>query len=348
MINYQSENLLYKVLDGKVESRINGSLVYIKKPKFDDFIQANFLYNLEYGRALEDGAFTENGMMDFLRLHQMWSDEEEKEYTGIDKTIEELKVDLYNSFLQFKGRDKTRKQLDRAKSRRIELIIKRSAMESWTAEYIAGTIRMSYLIWSSSYCGGKRYFRKEFADSDYWAVSILLTSYNKSLLGDEKVRGLCKLPKWRILWSLSKSIKGIFRKSITQLTDNQLSLISWSRFYDNVNKSMECPPNDVIEDDDMLDGWAIVSARKREEEKNKGAAEQLVPDIHKNADEVFMITDNDRDAARINSLNDQYGRMIQRQKLTQTQKHGQISDFQMPSVKQELQMQINNMKRPQG
>ena len=39
--------------------------------------------------------------------------------------------------------------------------------------------------------------------------------------------------------------------------------------YDNIQESMDCPTEDVINDDDMLDGWFIVQNRKREKDKKE-------------------------------------------------------------------------------
>lgn len=51
------------------------------------------------------------------------------------------------------------------------------------------------------------------------------------------------------------------------MTINQRNLLTWSKIYDNVQESLECPSEKVIEDDDMLDGWFLVQKLERERER---------------------------------------------------------------------------------
>ncbi len=345
MIDYSNDNLLYKLLDGRVKCAINNASVYICKPSLERHIEANGIYDEVYQKMISEDALTEESTLPLLLSYKIWTQKEEDELKGIDKVIDDSKVELYHTYMAFKSGDKIKKQLAKLRKRKIDLIIKRGVFDTMMAEYEATVARVVYLIWAGAHCKGRRFFRTPFWSSDFWTLSTLLTSYNKSLLQDEKIRELCKMGRWRVLWGTSRSISGLFGRSLRDLTDNQLSLISWSKFYDGVARSMDSPPDEVINDDDMLDGWAIVMNKKRADEKNKGLADKAAS-THSNADEIFIVADNSAGAARINSLNDQYGRMIQRQKLTQAEKHGQISDFEMPVVKQELAMKINAMKKP--
>ena len=37
--------------------------------------------------------------------------------------------------------------------------------------------------------------------------------------------------------------------------------------YDNIQESLDYPSEDVVEDDDMLDGWLIIQKQKRDKER---------------------------------------------------------------------------------
>ena len=50
-------------------------------------------------------------------------------------------------------------------------------------------------------------------------------------------------------------------------------MVSFSRMYDGAYGSPECPPDKVIEDDDMFDGWLIDQRRTREKEQSVKRAE---------------------------------------------------------------------------
>ena len=66
----------------------------------------------------------------------------------------------------------------------------------------------------------------------------------------------------------------------------------WSSLYDNIQESPDCPSNEVINDDDMLDGWMIIQKRNREQAKlQKDAENKFGNKKISNADEVFIVKD---------------------------------------------------------
>ena len=52
-----------------------------------------------------------------------------------------------------------------------------------------------------------------------------------------------------------------------EMTFDQRNICVWSRMYDNVQESHECPSEDVLNDDDLLDGWFIIQRKKQEHDK---------------------------------------------------------------------------------
>ena len=117
--------------------------------------------------------------------------------------------------------------------------------------------------------------------------------------------------------------------------------------YDNIFESPECPPDDVIQDDDALDGWLIVQRRKREEDQKRSAAENIIGNSKiSNADEVFIMTDPSS-AKDVNQLNDPIARANQKSRLKELRsrekagksmtKHSKLKD-----VRQRVQMEANS------
>jgi hypothetical protein len=77
--------------------------------------------------------------------------------------------------------------------------------------------------------------------------------------------------------------------------------------YDNIGESMDSPSDDVIEDDDAIDGWLIQERRKRDKESNKYKLDGF-DDKHSNADEVYIMASSQEETDEIYDLNDQHGR----------------------------------------
>ena len=64
-------------------------------------------------------------------------------------------------------------------------------------------------------------------------------------------------------------------------------LCSFSRMYDSVYKNTECPSDDVIQDDDMLDGWFIQQTKEQEERQKEKLSEDKLSHLkHGNGQEL--------------------------------------------------------------
>ena len=74
------------------------------------------------------------------------------------------------------------------------------------------------------------------------------------------------------------------------------------------------PTKEVIEDDDMLDGWFIVQAEKREQEKAENEFDNNTNEKVKNSDEVFVMTKNEKDIHRVENMNSLDSKMVKKQR----------------------------------
>ena len=101
---------------------------------------------------------------------------------------------------------------------------------------------------------------------------------------------------------------------------------------------MECPSDDVFEDDDMFDGLMIDQRRTREKEHKQKELDymQNIPD---KAQEVFVFAPNREDADKIYDLNDTAGRMKIKQRTEMIEKLGSVEAKDLPDTKMELRNQ---------
>ena len=173
------------------------------------------------------------------------------------------------------------------------------------------------------------------------------------LLCESAVREIARNEPWRSLWVMNDTkVFNLFANNMEhQLTVDQKNLMVWSRMYDNVYESMECPTDDVIEDDDMLDGWFIVQRKKREKDK----AEQEISNQTSNpkissSQEIFVFADNEESAKKINETNSVHAQHVKRERMAVLQGQGEAvdSDFQDQKIKiraQQNQMYKNKFRR---
>ena len=90
-----------------------------------------------------------------------------------------------------------------------------------------------------------------------------------------------------------------------------MSLIGWSKLYDSVNEAHESPRNEVIKDDDALDGW--LAKQRKEREKQQG--QQNLGEKHSSADEVFVMARSKEEIEEISSLNDPHSKGVKRERM---------------------------------
>ena len=140
---------------------------------------------------------------------------------------------------------------------------------------------------------------------------------------------------WRSYWTSSKNGASLFVGSVSEWSDDQRVLASMSRMYDNVYEHPECPSDQVIDDDDMLDGWMILQRRLVDAQKKKQAVDALHPKL-KNAQEVFIRADDSQEAQEIKSFNTQEGLNIINQRSDFINAHGSVSSIELPDVQMDL------------
>jgi hypothetical protein len=292
-----------------------------------------------------------NGVMDAEQKKQLmirsgeWNPIEDAEFEKLPNEIENAKVDLYNAYFNYKHRDAIKKNLDKKKKRFHHLAIKKDKYETLTAHGYASVIRQKYLI-----CGGTKTLDLKpywdglsfLEDSDHF-IDALINRYINEKITDNIIRELSHSEPWRTIWSVGKTENNIFGIPSSQLTESQRTLMLWSRIYDSVHESIDCPPEEVIEDDDMLDGWLIVQHRKREKERK----EQHGKKRGSGAQEEFVIVENPEDAARIEAMNSPQAKLVKAQRLGTLKKHGKLSEQYMPDSKMKIREQAHQQTRQQ-
>ena len=136
--------------------------------------------------------------------------------------------------------------------------------------------------------------------------NVINKYYSSCFLDTKTVRWVARHPIWRYKWRVGKNnIAGLFGDTIGNLTFDQNNLIYWSQAYDSVFESMDRPPQYVIDNDSLLDGWFKEQSRKYEKDAaDKHWNVKPIPQGKVGTSELFLMANNDDEAAVINNLND--------------------------------------------
>lgn len=345
MKHHEREFFICMIRSGKVYVEKDDITLIINPPTIDQSFEASIVYDKAYKQAMIDGIMSEDEISEWMLESGLWSYEKEKKSEGFKQDLEKLKIEIYNNRSDSKLREKIRLYIRAGEKQYAEHLREKTQYYQNSREGYALSEKVSWIIKNCTYKNNKLYDFKDIS------LSYVIDEWQNSILSESIIRELAREEPWKSLWSIRENV-GIKLFNINdnqELTPNQKHLITWSQVYDNIQESMDCPTEDVIKDDDLLDGWFITQSKKREKERlekdfeNKTQNEKI-----KNASEVYVIADtNDPNSInKINELNDVHSKAIKKQRLEViTQKGGVARQHDFLDEKRKMQMDVTNMMR---
>jgi hypothetical protein len=281
-------------------------------------VRSNTIYQHRFEELL-----TEEEAEGLLIRKRMWSPADSTLLKELEKSLDNAKVELYNNYgMPSAHLNKIRNQLTIIKQKQIEQLNKRHCLDRFSLEYLGEYAAELYL------------FSKTVLDQNYQPVKLgahklqnIMFKYKSLTPSNTDMRLIARTEPWRSFWSTSPS-------GFRVLGDDQRVLILFSKMYDNVYEHHERPPEGVINDDDMLDGWFIAMKRKNEKAK-ADSAKNIVTERHPGAGEIFMMVKSEEEAREVEMMNDVRGKVIKGQ-LNEVMKHKElVKDWDVPAIRME-------------
>lgn len=336
-------------------SRIRSGIYFVKdfaanlkiyQPTIEQELELNQLYIEAYERAINEDFMTEEEMLNWMREKDLWTEQDDEKIDGLKKDIERLKVEIFNARNNEQLKEKIRLYLRAGEKQLMKVFSKKNAFYENTCESIAFSEKSFGFIKACTFLGREKY------KFDKLSLDVIWNEYCTQILNETKIRELARNEPWRTLWVMNtSSTYNLFQDNGRVLSPDQTAILIWSKTYDNVNESMDCPSDDVIEDDDMLDGWFIVQRKKREKQRAESELDNSIKNEKiKNADEVFIVAGSKKDANRINEMNDTGGKIVKKQRENLIKQKGSVGqgEFQDEKIKlsgQSVQMYKDKFRR---
>lgn len=326
------------LISGIVILKIGKKYIYVKPPSARDKTFADFFSQEQYDDALLDGIWTQEDAEKYLIDMGYWSLENEEKMEEIKKNTENMKADYFNNFYNSETKKYIKKNLDKQEERLQDLHNKKYFFHDKTCEYLKRYSSSSYLLQKNAFLSnGKAAYLSFPMQLLYGKYTVAVSALNLNL------RKIAKSEDWKFKWMSSK--RYLFENKPSSFTDFQLSIISWSTYYDGIYQSYEKPSDEIIEDDIALDGWAIVERRKRKEEEKKRNAEKILPSNMKDAGEIFIPARNAKQAEDIMSLNNAEAKAKIKSLRGDLEREGVVEESQLTSTRRDLQMQAIQMSK---
>ncbi len=328
----------HRIMSGIRRVMFEGELFIIKAPSAFDKYMACLEYDKICHKLRFDQLLTKDQSTQVLRQSGTWTDQHEAQLEKYNKNLLKLKVDLYKNHKLFSRQKDIRKNIQRAKKGIENFLSIKHSLYMVTLEYHAELIKKQYL---TSLCVYDKDDCRVFNDSSFLNSNGMLINYiiseeqNDNLL-IEDYRKIVRNEPWKTIWTCGK--ENLFGKPACDWSEEQQALVSYSKMYDNVYQHPECPPDEVIKDDDMLDGWFELQKINREKENKKRGV-----DSHKvlpgGSQETLIMAQSLEDVKDIYDLNDPTSRhhVKEREQFIRNNEGKDIVDSQLPDV----QMRIN-------
>ena len=314
----------YKLISPSSEIKLLGEYIYqdtIQSLKYEDLITR------EKAKVL-------------LNTLDIWKPKDDNDFKDLEKYLEDLKVQLYQSLYKSETQKDVRKKIQRTNRILDKAIVKKHSLEHATVEYHAFLTKRQFI---TALCildknNENIYTEKDFWLSDPYIVNNIISKIVTDSISISEFRDMARSEPWRSSWSIGK--ERVFDIAIKDLNEDQKTVISFSKMYDNAYEHMECPPDDVFEDDDMFDGWMIFQRRQRDKERKQQDLDRIAGKNAGEAGEVFIVAESEQDVDRIQSLNDAGTRRQLQKKFDYIKSSdAPVRESELPDVKMDLRRQ---------
>lgn len=333
--------LLSRIVFGSILVRINNHKYIYRKASKEINYKADLLYEETIQDHIYDGWLTLDKTKFVLIENGLWSNQHEHTMKELDKQLEDYKVLLFENFMFSKKKQDYRNKIKNVRKQISNLSTVRHSLDQHTIESYAARVRNEYIIMSCLYNSTntrKVFTKNKKNESDF--LNDCANEIAKNIPGIDSLKSLVKSEIWKSYWNASGKTN-VFGSDASDYTDEQRVLINLSRMYDSVYEHPECPSDEIIVDDDALDGWMISQKRKREKEKKTQTLSAKSGKAN-NASEVFVMASDSQEAQEIFDLNSQNARQTlqERQKVVLSSDKS-IDEFLLPDVQREVQMKYN-------
>lgn len=256
------DSLIRRIAFGKSLLMLNGEFLYINYPSNNIKIRAKYIRDASYNSAINDGLLPKKDLETLILTRGIFTEADEAIVAKIQSKIEAQEILLAKTLKVRANQDRIRNTIASLKEELSTVLIKKHSKLYMSADNKADEDMYGYMC---SECvlkeDGSRYWTSyqdfiEYKDSSL--KNQLFALFMELLKGlDEKtIRFIARSNLWRVRYTSSlKLSEPLFNIPLVDYTADQLSLIYWSNYYEQVYSmlSSDRPSDSIIDDDVLLD-----------------------------------------------------------------------------------------------
>ena len=248
----------------KVDNGSKKVWLVFKQPDNLIKLRALSIYDEAYNDALKDGLLPSSELEELLKTRNIFTEEDQKKIDDIESKLKGQRAILAKTTKIKARQDRLLKIIIDLEQEANEIKYKKYSKMIMSAEVKADEYKHSFICSECVYYDNDVRYWSAFDDlmseTDLDFKDIVVSEFLKFHNGVDTsiIRYIARHGLWRIQYTNSQKVSDpLFGVPISQYTNDQLNLVYWSSYYQNIYEMMpEDKPSDlIIEDDAALDAY---------------------------------------------------------------------------------------------
>lgn len=341
----EDNKLLSRVISGLLIFDFNNKRYCLKYPSTRLKYESELYYSSIYEDYKFYGWLTRDDAQIALKEYGVWSNQKEQQLADTKKQIDSLKVELFKSLVQPRKQKSIRSKLTGLKLSHDKMLQAKHSLDSMTIEGYCENMKNQFLIINSLYdLDNNDKLMPVFlhmTNIDYTELEAISNEISRHSIDITTFRSLARNDLWKNYWSASQ--ESVFPNSVVDWTDEQRTLVLFTRMYDSARSSTECPPDAVFNDDDMFDGWMTLQHEKHDKDKQEKLEENSFGNKMAKSQEIFFFAGESRDAKEIHEMNSSATKAIVKERNQAIVKNKELKASQLPDTERELHIKSQEL-----
>ncbi len=258
--------------------------------------------------------------------------------------LENAKVKLFSEYIDNKKIKNNKNTISSIRNTLSKLYNDFQSISFLVLEHFAENAKYEFLIKNTLYYyrTDTLVFDQEHIDSVFF--NNIVQEISKASIDMSMYKKIARNEYWRNYYTNNKN--NLFPYAAIYYSEEQKALLNLSNMYDRIYEHPECPNENIIEDDDALDGWMILQKRQNLKQKKEKGVDNMVSEKIKNSKEVFFMSGNDKEQTKdILDLNSSAGLQKIKARTQAVQDNQSVEEHQLADVRQELRARLQELNR---
>lgn len=308
-------------------------------------MKADLVYTSAYENNIYSDFIVMEDIDDLLIETNIISRDHKKILTKMEKSLDNQKISLYKSYYDTLQRNKIKQKIKNIREDVDKFYQEQHSLDYLTLEHYCDNIKNEFIITHSLYhYDSDRLVFNFDTPIAFNLFNSIMSIVSQNVIDVSTYKAVARSDYWRNYWNNNKI--NILDEPVKEWSEEQKSLINISCMYDKIQEHPESPKDDIIADDDALDGWMLLQRQENEKQKREKGVDNMLSGKIKDSSEVFLMAGNIEQAQDIFALNSEQGLQTIQQKMSMVaSSDGPIRDAQLPDVKARIINQLKEQKR---